>query len=151
MKITDAFLGEHGALYAWFDVVTATLVAGPGEATVASTADRMAEVLGSHARLENELLLDPAAAAGGEEGPLAVMRREHDEIEELLEEARTRDDPARAADLLREAVAVAREHFEKEERAAFPMAERVLGADELEALGARWAERRGVRLDGRPG
>ena len=151
MKITDAFLGEHGALYAWFDVVTETLATGPGAGVVASTAERMAEVLGSHARLENELLLDPVAAEGGEEGPLAVMRREHDEIEELLEEARDPDDPVRAADLLREAVAVAREHFEKEERAAFPMAERVLDAGELEALGARWAERRGVRLEDRSG
>lgn len=146
MRITDAFLGEHGALYAWFDAVEDALRDGPEEDGIGPLARRMARVLGSHARLENELLLDEAARRGAEEGPLAVMRREHDEIEELLEAATAASDPAAAADLLREAVAVARDHFEKEERAAFPLAERALGPEALEALGARWAERRGVRM-----
>ena len=148
MRITDAFLGEHGVIYAWFDVVEETLEDETRDGDVAPLALRMARVLGSHARLENELLLDEAARRGEEEGPLAVMRREHDEIEELLETATATYDPEVAAGLLREAIALAREHFEKEERAAFPLAERALGAEALEALGEAWAERRGVRLDG---
>lgn len=177
IRITDALLGEHGALYAWLDAVEEALREDPSEAELRGLARRAAAVLGSHARVENELLLDEVARRGAEDGPLAVMRREHDDIEALIEEAvaltsgpdvdraadvdratdldRAADadldraaDVDRAVDLLLEAVAVAREHFEKEELAAFPMAERALDRETLEALGARWAERRRVRTGG---
>lgn len=150
IDIVNALLGEHGVLYAWFDAVEETLKSGPAAAEVAGLARRMASVLGSHARVENELLLDEAARRGAEEGPLAVMRREHEEIEELLGEAvaASAADPDRASGLLREAIAVARDHFEKEELAAFPLAARVLGPGALAEAGARWAERRRVRLGG---
>lgn len=163
IRITDALLGEHGVLYAWLDEVEVSLREDLSAAEVGGLARRAAAVLGLHARLENELLLDEVARRGAEEGPLAVMRREHDDIEALIEEAvglvgedrggeADGDVPSadldRAVDLLLEAVVVAREHFEKEEIAAFPLAERILDDAALETLGARWAERREVRLAG---
>ena len=149
IRITDALLGEHGALYAWLDAVEAILAEDPSPARIRDLTRTMAAVLGSHARVENELLLDEAARRGVEEGPLSVMRREHDDIESLIDEARSEVEaglPERGADLLGEAIAVAREHFEKEELAAFPAAERALEEETLHHLGRRWAERRGVRL-----
>lgn len=157
IRITDAFLGEHGVLYGWLDALETTLSergeAGPPGAPsteqVAAIARTMAAVLGSHARAENELLLDELARRNAEAGPLAVMRREHADIEGLIEEARGEvgaGDAVRAVELLLEAIAVAREHFEKEELAAFPAAERALDEGSLEALGLKWAERRRVRL-----
>lgn len=150
IDVVDALLGEHGVLYAWFDAVEGALGSDPSAAEVAGLARQLAAVLGSHARVENELLLDEAARRGAEEGPLAVMRREHDDIEALLGEAVEAADaePGRAAGLLGEAIAVAREHFEKEELAAFPLAARVLGPEALAEAGVRWAERRRVRLEG---
>lgn len=159
IRITDAFLGEHGVLYGWLDALETTLSgrgeagpsAEPSKAEVAGIARAMAAVLGSHARVENELLLDELARRNAETGPLAVMRREHDDIEGLIEEARREvgaGDTDRAVELLLEAIAVAREHFEKEELAAFPAAERVLDEGSLMAIGAKWAERRRVRLQG---
>ncbi len=43
-------------------------------------------------------------------------------------------------------IRTARDHFGKEEQAAFPLAEELLSDAELNDLGARWAQRRGVHL-----
>lgn len=47
---------------------------------------------------------------------------------------------------LLEAVSIARHHFAKEERLAFPMAEAGLGRGALETMGVDWAGRRDVYL-----
>ena len=149
MRITDALLGEHAVFYAQLDHLEGELADDVPLEAVRRHAGMLAAALEGHARLEDELLLDAASeeAGGREEGPLAVMRREHREIEELLDDARSVPDAARARDLLLEAVHTARDHFLKEEHAAFPRAVSLLGSEALERLGARWAEERGVHLE----
>lgn len=144
MKITDALLGEHGAFYAQFDRLESELPHATSAGEVREQAALLAAALISHAKMEDELLFPPMVRAGGDPGLLAAMEEEHTRIAGLLSSAQgTRDLESARADLL-EAVALAREHFSKEERLAFPLAESLLGEDAQIALGAAWADRRTV-------
>lgn len=149
MKITDAFLGEHGVFYAQFDHLDRVLEGEPPLETVKALAGLLAAALAPHAALENELLFDPAAQRpGGEGGPMGAMHEEHDEIEGLLAGVLETTDPVRAREDLREVLDRAREHFRREEEVAFAVAEGLLGPEELERRGREWSERRDVRLSG---
>jgi len=144
MKITDALLGEHGAFYAQFDRLEDTLPHTTSAGEVREQAALLAAALISHAQLEDTLLFERMRAAGGDEGLLSTMESEHTDIARLLRRAQGSQDVSAARDDLLEAVALAREHFAREEQVAFPMAERIVGAAGLTALGARWSARREV-------
>jgi iron-sulfur cluster repair protein YtfE (RIC family) len=142
MKLTEALLGEHGVFYAQFGHLERTLPATTTLAEVQAPAALLAAGLATHARLEDELLftkLDPS-------GPVAVMRREHEQIEGDLSRAQEVSDLAQAQQLVLHAVQVARDHFIKEEEVLFPMAEQTLGEEALRELGTQWARERQVRL-----
>ncbi len=103
---------------------------------------RFVRALTTHAHLEDELLfraLEPALPA--ENGPLAVMRAEHAEIEGLL--ARLEGEPpSRETDeLLGALVGIARQHFLKEEQVLFAFAERLLDERSRAALGVEFQAR----------
>lgn len=150
MKITDAFLGEHGVFYAQFDHLDRVLEGEPTLETVQALAGLLAAALAPHAALENELLFDPAAQRpGGEGGPMAAMHEEHDEIEGLLADVGKATDAGPARDGLREVLTLAREHFHREEEIAFRVAESLLGTEEVEGRTREWGVRRGVRTPGR--
>jgi len=144
MKITDALLGEHGAFYAQFDRIEETVPHTTSAGEVREQAALLAAALISHAQLEDTLLFERMRSAGGDEGLLSTMEAEHTEIAGLLTRAQGCPDVAAARDDLLEAVALARDHFAKEEQVAFPMAESIIGAAGLTALGARWSARREV-------
>jgi hemerythrin-like domain-containing protein len=148
MKITDAFLGEHGVFYVQFADLEA---AGP-EADlrcVQRQARLLAAALESHAHLENELLFEVLERkADYPIGMLQVMRSEHEAIERALQEIQSCSESGRARGLLSELIQTARDHFAKEELVAFAFAEERLAEQELIALGWEWAVRRGVRLPG---
>jgi iron-sulfur cluster repair protein YtfE (RIC family) len=141
MKATEALLGEHGTFYLLFDHLE-----GAAAGDCRAGAALLAAALIPHAQFENERLFPALEARIGPEGPLAVMRAEHDEIEGTLRSLAALTDPAEAQRRLRHAIAVARDHFRKEEMVLFPLAERALGAAALERLGAEWAAARGVAL-----
>jgi hemerythrin-like domain-containing protein len=144
MQITQALLGEHGVLHALFEHVEAGLPGMETLADVQGAGATLVATLGSHARIENEILfpaLEPHLESGG---PLAVMRHEHDEIEGALENVVNATSHDTALSQLRYALQVTRDHFAKEEQVLFGMAQQVLAADELDRLGARWAETRRV-------
>lgn len=146
MKITDALLGEHGAFYAQFDRLEETIPHTTSVGEVREQAALLAAALVSHAQLEDTLLFERMRSAGGDEGLLSTMEAEHTEIAGLLTRAQGSQDVSAARDDLLEAVTLAREHFAKEEQIAFPLAESILGAAGLTALGARWSARREVFL-----
>lgn len=145
MKITDALLGEHGVFYAQFDHLEEDLVHEDRIEGVRRLAALLAAGLAPHARIENELLFEPLAEATGP-GPAHVMIDEHGRIEAALEEVEEIDDPDRAKARILEAVALARDHFRKEEQIAFPLAEATFGDGRMRELGRRWAEERDVGL-----
>jgi hemerythrin-like domain-containing protein len=146
MKITDALLGEHGAFYAQFDRLEETIPHTTSVGEVREQAALLAAALVSHAQLEDTLLFERMRSAGGDEGLLSTMEAEHTEIAGLLTRAQGSQDVSAARDDLLEAVTLARDHFAKEEQIAFPLAESILGAAGLTALGARWSARREVFL-----
>jgi hypothetical protein len=75
------------------------------------------------------------------------MEDEHASIARLLARAEGSHHATAARDDLLEAVAQARDHFAREERFAFPLAESLLGSATLSALGEAWSARREVYLE----
>jgi hemerythrin-like domain-containing protein len=148
MKITDALLGEHGAFYAQFDRLEEVLPHATSAGEIREQAALLAAALISHARLEDEMLFSRMAGSGGDVGLLDIMEEEHVRIADLL----TRAQGTRVLELARsqllDAVALARDHFAREERFAFPLAESLLDEKTLIELGSAWADRRVVFLTG---
>ncbi len=145
MRITDALYGEHGALYL---LMTASESAATDSdlAALQSSARLFESVILAHAHLEDDGLFAALEEKMPGGGPVTAMRAEHQEIEgELAQVARSRG-AQEARGHLEAAIAAARSHFQKEEVVLFPMAEQLLGDDELDRLGAAWAKSRGVAL-----
>jgi hemerythrin-like domain-containing protein len=145
MRITDAFRGEHGVFYAQFDYLEDALQVPESVERVRDLARMLEAALEPHAHMEDELLFEPLMR-DGDFGPMGTMEEEHREIEATLRAALAATDATRAADLLREVIFLAREHFLKEEQVAFPFAEARLGDPDLHQRGEAWAERRAVAL-----
>ena len=143
MKITDAFLGEHGVFYAQFDHLEDALQVPRSVDGVHALTAMLVAALEPHAHMEDEFLFGPLMREGVM-GPSAAMEEEHRAIEETLRESLAATDATEAADLLRNAIGMAREHFLKEEQVAFPFAEQHLGEAVLHERGREWAERRAV-------
>jgi hemerythrin-like domain-containing protein len=139
--ITDALLGEHGVIYRLLGHLANHSFASPEAARAQAAA--LTAGLARHAHLEDELLFVPLEGPlGPNGGPLAVMRMEHDEVEGTLERLAHVEDVQEAEALAARLVAIAHEHFEKEETVLFPMAEQLLGEEELRRLGEQWVARR---------
>jgi hemerythrin-like domain-containing protein len=148
MQLIDALLGEHGAFYALFDEIEALASMAETGNQVRSATAVLNALVRSHATLEDKLLFTALEPHLGNAGPLGVMRAEHDEIEQALmriEDASTLEE---AAELVGPALAMARNHFHKEELVLFRMAERILDGATLLRLGRSWANARGVLIDG---
>ncbi len=144
MRIIDSLLAEHGLLYAQLDHLEAT-VPGADLPSLRATAALLAAALRVHAEAEDELLFAAVRdATGGLPGPLSAMHDDHDEIAEALDEVAAADSVERARQLLLWTLRHARDHFAREEHAAFPMAEEALDRVTLERLGAELARRRGL-------
>ena len=146
MKITDALLGEHAVFYTQFDYLEQFAPSVTDHPLVKSLGAMLAAALASHARLEEELLFTTLEPHIGSTGPLAVMRMDHDEIEKSLEHLPATQDVDQARELLLQIVAIAREHFAKEERMLYPIATQMLSAETLIDLGAQWAYARRIIL-----
>ncbi|MBI6546344.1 MAG: hemerythrin domain-containing protein [Cyanobacteria bacterium NC_groundwater_1444_Ag_S-0.65um_54_12] len=146
MKITEAFLGEHGVIYALLNHLEQEIPNAESSGEVQSQAALLIPALASHAQLEDLLLFPALESKIGPAGPLTVMRFEHNDIDETLGRLLEVRELNRAQALIRHLLLVAREHFAKEEKVLFPMAEQVLGEMELQSLGKQWAEKRQVSV-----
>ena len=145
MKITQGFLGEHAVFYAQFSHLEKAVPTADNLGEVLAQTALLDAALESHANLEEELLfvhLEPHL--GTQDGPLAVMRAEHDEIKGGLSQLPQLQNLDEAQNLLLHIIAVAREHFAKEERILYQMAEQTLGEEKLTQLGSEWARQRNV-------
>lgn len=149
MSILLLLLGEHGALRHQLDALRLAAPRFSDDQLRAATL-AFAEAIESHAAIEEQVLFEPLAAAGGmPRGPIEAMCEEHRQIERLLGQLLApaaepgRPDPQRTLARLVETV---RHHFDHEECALFPMAARTLEGQALETMAARWCERRGCHL-----
>ena len=146
MKLTDALLGEHGVFYALFDQLESAATAAAGGTRVQEIATAVGAVLQSHANLEEDLLFPTLEPFIGEDGPLAVMRAEHNEIEQALKQIEDMSDPDDATDAVSQALDLIRDHFRKEEEVLFAMAGQMLDDETQIRLGKAWAEARRVTV-----
>jgi hemerythrin-like domain-containing protein len=144
VKVTQAFLGEHAVFYAQFDYLEDALPGAASQDWVIAQALVLQSAVATHAQLEEELLFTQLEPHTGQGGPLAVMRMEHEEIENTLDAIPEAADLDSARGRLLRVIQVARQHFAKEEQVLFPMADQFLNQEQLEQLGERWAERRRV-------
>lgn len=145
MKITDALLGEHGVFYVFFKTLAEKVQAGDAT-SVQSLAEALDHMVRAHAAAEDDLLFPAIEAAMGGGGPVAVMRAEHREIDDILDDIRAADD-AGLFGPVGELTDLLEAHFAKEEAVLFHLAQQFIDAAALDDMGRRWAERRAVRLD----
>ncbi len=147
MKLTDALIGEHSAFYTLFDAIEEIATRESAMAIILGATAILEAMVDSHATLEDELLftaLEPHL--GKHDGPLAIMRAEHEEMKRLLWQIEDAVDGDEAILLVEEALSAARNHFQKEEQVLCPMAQGLLGDETLTRLGRAWAEARRVTI-----
>jgi hemerythrin-like domain-containing protein len=147
MKLTDALLGEHAVFYGIFDHVRETAANSDDVAEIRAAVTALDRLLLSHANIEEELLFSRLDPHLGQMGPLAVMRDEHRNIEDLLAAAMRESDAGALKSVIAELLNVAHDHFQKEEGVLFGMAGQFLDAAELNDAGDEWAARRKVTVD----
>ncbi len=146
MKLTDALLGEHGVFYALFDQIETAATAAASVTRVQEITMVLRAVLLSHANLEEDLLFPALEPFMGAEGPLAVMRAEHNEIEQALQQIEDTTDADDAIDSVTQALDFVRDHFRKEEEVLFSAARQMLDDETQIRLGKAWAEARRVTI-----
>lgn len=148
MRITQALLGEHGAIYPLFELIE-TSTANAGLTELKARAGSLLSAITSHARIEDDLLR-PAIQAYLPAPPTAedgtVPPTDHEVIEAGLSKVLASANLEDARHALLETVAIARKHFLKEETIIFTIAARELSREVQQQLGAEWARRRGVVL-----
>ena len=142
MKITEALLAEHLVFHNLFDHIEATAPRLKTLAEVKSLAALMESMLKSHSDTEDDLFIGPLEHCFDQIGQRDAFLEEHQEIDGNLRKVQNAKQVRQACQLLVAAVAYSRRHFDKEERIVFPMAERVLKAKTLTALGQTWLEQR---------
>lgn len=140
MSITDLLLRDHQSFYQQFDALEAALQM-PTQRELRDQLAKLGDSIGTHARLEDDLLFSTLEPFIGLGGPLAVMRSEHEEIERILGELQDESGPVKTRDLVPQLLEVALQHFRKEEMILFPMSEQVLDQAALEELGVQFEAR----------
>ena len=142
MKITEALFAEHLVFHSLFDHVEQTAARWKTLAEVKSVAAMMESMLQTHSETEDELFIGPLEHCFEQIGHRETFHQEHDEIDLTLALVQKARQTKKARQLLLHAVAACRKHVDKEERIVFPLAERVLNARTLTALGQAWRMRR---------
>jgi hemerythrin-like domain-containing protein len=146
MKLTDALIGEHAAYKELFDEIEAMAAVEGGFPQIQSATNVFNALVMEHASLEDELLFRALEPHLGTNGRLADMRHEHTEINRLLAQIEEAENTSDAAEWIKQALGVARQHFHNEEVILFPLAREVLDDDVLTSLGKAWADARNVTL-----
>ena len=142
MKITEALFAEHLVFHNMFDYIETVAPRLKTLAEVKSLATLMESLLKAHSDTEDELFLGPLEHCFEQIGQRDAFLEEHKEIDDSMRHLRGVKNLKKARQLLLAAVTYSREHFDKEERIVFPLAERVLKHKTLTALGQTWMEQR---------
>ena len=146
MKITDILRAEHTVFHHLFDHIETTAPRLKTLAEVKLLALLMDKVMSPHSQTEDALFIEPLEHCFEQIGQRETFHEEHELIEATLARVRKAKTLKVGKRLLLGVIATSREHFEKEERIVFPMAERVFKAHTLDELGEEWMQRREVAL-----
>ena len=98
--------------------------------------------MSAHSRTEDTLLIEPLDHCLEQMGQAEGFHQEHREIDASLAEIKSARQVNAARKLLLGAVAYSRNHFDKEERILFPLAEKVLKSKTLTTLAGDWMKQR---------
>lgn len=139
--ITDALITEHAVFSAVFDQIERVLPKLDSEVTIKMLGTVVEGLLHDHANTENNLAYTALDHVLAHKGDLDRLYHDHEEIGTHLKSVQTAGSVAEARQLLKIALAASREHFRHEERAVFPLMEKVLKPDILAELGDTWLER----------
>lgn len=142
MKITDALLAEHVVFHNLFDYVERVTPKLRTLAEVRALASLIGAMQEAHGKIEDELVMEPLAHCLDHLGQNESIHAEHEHIEAMLAQVCSCRDLRKAKKLLHGAVIVSRQHFDREERVIFPLAEKWLRAKTLQTLGTEWVMRR---------
>lgn len=116
------------------------------------TFKQLARMLAVHARLEETMFYPRFRDEPGFESLLEDAYREHDHVEELLEEmASMSPDDEQWAASLKELKQNVEHHVKDEEEKFFPKAQTVLGKDGAQDLGQEMADEKKEMMKGRHG
>jgi len=142
MKITDVLRAEHAVFHNLFDYIEVTVPQLKTLAEVKALAAVVTKLHEPHAKTEDDLFMEPLEHCFDQIGQNETFHEEHRQIEAALANAAKAKTAKDAKRFLLGAIATSRDHFDKEERIVFPLAERVLKAKTLSELGQAWLKRR---------
>ncbi|MCX8090424.1 MAG: hemerythrin domain-containing protein, partial [Verrucomicrobiae bacterium] len=146
MKITEILTAEHAVFHNLFDHIERSLPRLRTLPELKALASTLEALLRAHSQTEDELFIAPLEHCLEQIGQSDTFHEEHEEIDDNLLAVQKARNARDARKLLARAVLACREHFDKEERIVFPLAERTLKAHTLQALGAAWLKRREAAL-----
>lgn len=142
MKITEALFAEHMLFHNMFDHLETMAPGYKTLAEVQAMAALLEAMLKAHSDTEDELFLGPLEHCFEQIGQRDAFVEEHQEMDGALQRVKQARRLKEAREMLLAAVAHSRRHFDCEERIVFPMAERMLKAKNLTALGRAWVDQR---------
>jgi hemerythrin-like domain-containing protein len=141
MKITELLTAEHTIYLGVFDQIERVLPSLTTLSEVRTMASIVEGMLEGHAARESNLAYLALDHVLAEKGHLDRMHQDHHEIDGRLKQVHAANTSAEARRLLKAALEVSREHFYLEERAVFPMLEKLLQPETLTELGRTWITR----------
>lgn len=142
MKITEALFAEHLVFHNLFDHIEKVAPRLKTLAEIKSLAALAETMLRAHSKTEDDLFIGPLEHCFEQIGQREIFHQEHDEIDADLALVQKAKQTRTARRLLLATVVLARNHFDKEERIVFPMAERILKSKTLNELGQTWMDQR---------
>lgn len=142
MKITEALLAEHVVFHNLFDYVERATPKLRTLAEIRALASMLDAMLEAHGQIEDKLVMEPLDHCLDQLGQSQAIHAEHEHIDTMLAQVRTCRNVKQARKLLVIAVVVSRQHFDREERVIFPLAEKWLKSKTLQTLGTEWVAKR---------
>ena len=138
MKLTDALLAEHVVFHSIFLSVNREMPEFQTVEEFRTVAKMLLGTLEAHAKAEHDLLLPPIEPYLNDIGHLENFHQEDDAIVENLCKTASATSIPDARKTLNRAIRLAAEHFDKEERLVFPLAEQHISEESLHELGQQW-------------
>lgn len=147
-SITDMIRFDHSHVLVTFHQYTTTSKASVKKAL----AETICDALEIHATLEEEIFYPVIRRLDSSEPVIQKSEPEHDEMRRLISELRaTKATDERHDQLLHDLMRDVMHHVADEETVLLPEAERMLGKDRLEELGAQMTSRRMALLKPKAG
>ena len=135
-------MAEHAVFHNLFDHIEAVAPRLKTLAEVKALTAVVEKLHEPHSKTEDDLFIEPLEHCFEQIGQNETFHEEHKVIEQTLAKVHRAKTAKDAKAILLGAMAACREHFDKEERIVFPLAERVLKAKTLSDLGAAWLKKR---------